>query len=464
MKFPFDDSMFDGLPQAFLVGGSVRDIIRKVTPLDYDVVVPAAPLHFARKLAARLNGKVITLGKDRFNVHRIVSRDLSIDITAIKGHDLQEDLLARDFTINAIAYDLITGEIIDLLGGREDLRSGRIKMVSPTAFSEDPARMIRAFRMAATMDFHITPGTFKTIADQAGTIGKVSAERIWAELELILACPNSSPMICRMVESRLLLHLVPELRPLMGCEQNRHHNADVFAHTLQAYQALEKLLADPEHHLPSSAAKWAAMMAPSDQVMFKIALLLHDIGKPESRSVNGNGSVHFHGHADRGAVLSKSVGQRLRIPNRHLNRIDSIIRNHQRPLSLFLAQGVSGLRAKALGRFFRQCAALTPYILTHATADDVGKGVQGKDQHQERIAFYHELMERYFEAALNSKRVTLLNGQDLIKIFGIRPSPLFGKILKSVEELHLAGALNNRSQAIKWVADFLDHESGGSEQ
>lgn len=457
MKFPFQDPIFAGLPQAFLVGGSVRDMIRDVKPLDFDVVVPGDPLLFARMMADKLNGKVVTLGKDSFSVHRVVSKNLSIDVTAFKGDDIKEDLLARDFTINAIACDLASGEIIDCFGGVADLRSRRIKMVSPDAFSDDPARLIRAFRMAATLNFQITPHTFQAIADQADAIRQVAGERIWAELELIMACPNSRSTLNRMAESQLLFHLIPELRSLMGCEQNRYHEADVFTHTLQAYRALEELLSDPQHVVPPSAVEWVTKMPMSDHVMIKIAVLLHDTGKPEARSVGENGSVHFYGHAARGAVLSRSIGQRLRIPNRHQDRIEPIIRYHQRPLSLFLARGRSGLRPKAVGRFFRQCADLTPYILLHTIADDMGKGVQRKDQRQDRIAFYRGLMARYFEAALKKKESgTLVNGQDLIEIFGIQPSPLFGKILKSVAELQMAGALSDRGQAIRWVADFLD--------
>ncbi len=464
MQLPFQNRIFDGLPQAYLVGGSVRDMVRKVQPLDLDVVVPTEPFRFARLLATNLDGKVITLGKERFNVHRVVSEDLSIDVTAIKGDDIHSDLLARDFTINAIAFDLTSGKIIDPLGGMADLRKGRIKMVSPDAFSNDPARLIRAFRMATTMAFQIAPGTLRAIAGQAGAIRKVAGERIWAELELILVCPNSLPTISLMAESHLLLHLIPELRPLMGCSQNRHHNTDVFTHTLQAYRALEELLADPQCLVSPSAINWATRLPSCDQVMIKTALLFHDLGKPASRGVKSNGSVHFYGHAERGAVLARSIGQRLRMPNRQLNRIESVIRHHQRPLFLFLAQDRAGLRPRALGRFFRLCSAMTPYILIHAVADDAGKAAQGKGFQQDGIVFYLELMERYFESALNKMSISLINGHDLMKIFGIPPSPFLGKILKSIKELQVAGVLGNRDQAIKWVTEYLEDRSGMSDR
>lgn len=456
--------MFDGLPHAYLVGGSVRDMVRGVQPLDLDVVVADNPLRFARMLAEKLNGKVITLGKERFSVHRVVSKELSIDVTSIKGGDIRRDLSARDFTINAMAFDLASGEIIDFFDGMADLGKRRIRMVSPDSFSADPARLIRAFRMAATMDFQIVPGTSRTIANQAGAIVHVAGERIWAELELILALPNSFPTISLMLESRLLLHLIPEFRPLMGCEQNRHHNADVFTHTLQAYHALEELLADLQSVFSPSVAEWATRLSETDRVMVKTALLFHDLGKPKTRSVKENGAVHFYGHAERGAALSKYIGQRLRIPNRQLNRIESIVRYHQRPLSLYLAQCRSGLRSKSLGRFFRQCSSLTPFILIHAVADDLGKNLRGGDHHQDRIPFYRELMDRYFEGALNRIRTTLVNGHDLMEIFSLHPSPIIGKILKSVEELQMAGALCDRNQAIKWVANYLGHENQGPER
>ncbi len=455
MKFPFQDPIFADLPRAYLVGGSVRDIVRGAEPVDYDVVVPGPPLQFAQLMADKIHGKVITLGKDHFKVYRVVSKNFIVDVTPLKGDDIEADLKARDFTFNALAWEFSSGKIIDYLGGVKDLQAGRIKMVSAEAFIDDPARLVRAFRMAATMGFQIEPSTLQAIADRADAVRQVAGERIWAELERILVCPESLPTIRQMADSQLLQHFIPELRSTMGCTQNRHHSADVFTHTLQAYGALEALLNDPGHFNAPSTEEWLSRMPINERLEIKFAILLHDTGKPESRSVTGNGSVHFYGHAARGAAHAKRICQRLRTSNRCQDRIESIIRHHQRPLSLFLAQHASGLRPKTVGRFFRQCASLTPYILLHAIADDLGKEASGDLRDNERTLFYQDLMGKYFEAITRRAGVPLINGRDLMKRFDIEPSPRLGKILKTIEELQMAGVLNDRGQAIQWVAEYL---------
>lgn len=464
MKFPFQESIFSDLPRAYLVGGSVRDIVRGTKPLDYDVAVHGDPLPFARLMAKRLQGKIVILGKGQFSVYRVVSKTQTIDVTPLKGNDLAEDLKARDFTVNALAWDLTNGRIIDHFGGMQDLKANRVRMVSVDAFADDPARLIRAFRMAATMDFHIEPITLQAITRQADAIRRIAGERVWAELKLILTCPQSLPAVRLMAESQLLFHIIPELRSMVGCKQNRHHNADVFTHTLQAYQALELFLADQRRLDPQSTAEWVSAIPLSDRVDIKFALLLHDTGKPGTRNVTEQGRVHFFGHAASGAALSKLICQRLRTSNRRKDRIESIIRHHQRPLALFLAKQESGLRPKTLGRFFRQCADLTPMILLHAIADEMGKGDPKEDPLNERIVFYQDLMEKYLSATTDNAIFPLVNGQDLMDIFGLSPSPRLGRILNSVKEFQMAGALENREQAVQWVADYLHEKRGESDK
>ncbi len=455
MKFPLPDLMFDNLPQAYLVGGSVRDVVRGAQPTDYDIVAAEAPLRYARSLADRLNGKVISLGKERFSVHRVVSENLTVDVTALKGKDIETDLMARDFTINALAWDLTNGQIIDRLDGMKDLQAKQVRMVSADAFSDDPARLVRAFRMAATMDFQIEPGTLHAIADHAEAISKVAGERIWAELELIVSCSRSLPVLRLMAASSVLFHIMPELRPMQGCRQNRHHNADVLVHTFQAYHALERLLDEPNRLDSRSVTKWISAMPPDDRVDLKFALLLHDTGKPETRSGPNERCVHFYGHAALGATIASRVCRRLRISRRHQDRIGSIVRHHQRPLSLFLAQQRSGLRPKTLGRFFRKSGDAAPYILIHAIADDLGKRDPHEDRRNPKIDFYGGLMEKYFETEATHAAAPLINGHDLIKIFELSPSPRLGRILNSIKELQMAGAITHREQALRWVADNL---------
>ncbi|MGD9368406.1 MAG: HD domain-containing protein [Desulfobacteraceae bacterium] len=457
MKLDLSDPILKDLPKAYLVGGSVRDMVRGDKPMDYDIVVPGDPEIFASIIAERLNKKAIKLGKDRFSVYRIVTDTLSIDVTAAKGDNIETDLMNRDFTINAMACDLSTGKIIDRMGSVNDLRTHTVRMVSPAVFEDDPVRLIRAFRMAVTLNFKIEPVTYHTISRQSGAIGQMAAERIWSELRLIMACPRSWSTLVGMAETNVLFSIIPEITALQTCGQNRHHGTDVFTHTLRAYQALENLLNHPDQAFTQPAVGFFHKMGIEMQILIKLAVLLHDIGKPASRSQDDHGNVHFYGHAGKSASLSRTICKRLRMSNHHQSWVEHIVRYHQRPLSLYLAQKKQVSRPKTVGRFFRQCGPLTPFILLHAVADNLGKEAPNGHLNTDLIAFLKELLATYYRKRLNEDRTPLINGHDIMDRFKLAPSPWIGKILKHIEELQIAGSLTNRDQAMAWVSDYLTH-------
>jgi len=460
MKLPLANSLFKNLPRAYLVGGSVRDMVRGDKPLDYDIIVPECPEKFAELMADRLNGKVFTLGKGSFSVYRIVSNRSSIDVTAMKGNDIQFDLEARDFTINALACDLTNGKIFDCVGGLADLRRQKIRMVAPNVFQADPVRLIRAFRMAATLGFEIEPRTFQTIALQAGAIVQTAGERIRAELEQILACPDSYRTLEDMSTSGLLFAVLPELAALQSCGRSTHHATDVFTHTMHAYRALEDVFLQPERILPPGAERYFSCLPKKERVLIKLSILLHDVGKPATLSRDDNGRIHFYGHPGKGAAMAKMICKRLRMSNRHCNAVERIIRYHQRPLSLYLARQGQPLRPRPIGRFFRQCDWQTPAVLIHAIADNMGKETPPGHSSAGMIAFFKDLLSAYLKKQDGKPRKPLINGQDLMTLFGLEPSPLIGKLLRSVEELQLADSLQDREQALRWVSDYLDRADG----
>ena len=443
---------------AYLVGGSVRDVILGKPPLDYDIVVTGDPEVFAARIARQVDGKIVVLGKERFNLYRIISDTLSIDVTTAKGNDIESDLGERDFTINALACDLSNGVIIDSMAALDDLDNGRIKMVSPAVFRSDPVRLIRAFRMAATLNFKIEPGTLKKISHQSALIGQAAPERIWNELDLILACPDSFSTLVEMARSSLLFEVIPELRDLKGCEQNRYHTADVFEHTMRAYQTLEAQLDHPASPLSENVRRFIAQIPAQKQVLIKLAILLHDIGKPASQSRDGAGHIHFYGHAGRSASLASGICRRLRMSSRQQQWIEQVVRYHQRPLSLFLSQKDRPGRPKAVGRFLRQCGGYTPYILIHAIADNLSKSPTPASGNPAMINFLAGLLENYLVMDVSAQSPPLINGHDVMNRFHIEPSPLIGRILSNVEELRLAKSMKSKEEALEWVSRRFETE------
>jgi tRNA nucleotidyltransferase/poly(A) polymerase len=166
---PFDISMLPDTPKAFLVGGSVRDLLLGLSSSDYDIAVSENPEKYAKQTARNLSGRLVLMGKPGQEIYRVVTQAFTIDISPVKGSSIQTDLMQRDFTVNAIACNLASGKQIDPLGAKSDLDEKKIRMVSEKAFEKDPIRLLRAFRLSASLNFTIEPKTLAAIGIADGT-------------------------------------------------------------------------------------------------------------------------------------------------------------------------------------------------------------------------------------------------------------------------------------------------------
>ncbi len=227
---------------AYIVGGSIRDLLLSRSPSDYDIVVLESPDAYACNLAKRCNGHVVKIGKQNQMIFRVISESNIFDISAIEAKTIEDDLIKRDFTINAMGYDLFSGKIIDLFEGIRDLSVKKIRMVSKEIFEKDPVRLIRAYRIAAMLDFEIEAETAHVLVNTVKLITKAAGERIKAELFKIFSYPKSYDYIHQMYETGLLFEIFPELTALRECKQNKHHAYDVLDHSLTAFSRLEMLL------------------------------------------------------------------------------------------------------------------------------------------------------------------------------------------------------------------------------
>ena len=389
-------------------------------------------------------------------ITRVIADTAVFDISPVYGASIEDDLLQRDFTINAMAYDLFAKEIVDPLGGRQDLRQKKIRLVSNQIFQKDPIRLLRAFRMGACLNFKIESRTARSVADDAALILEAAGERIRTELFKMLEAPKSHHYLRQMTDTGLLLFIFPELRMLKGCLQNRYHRYDVFEHSIEAYCQLETILSDLSRLFPATGRQIIQNIDPHKTLLLTWAILLHDIGKPEVKSVDRKGHVHFFGHAQKSADLTKQISTRLKFSSRERNFLDFIIRNHLRPLSLFLAHQNNTLTPKGLTRFFMKCGNDIPYLLLHTVADFKAKQVQNRKQNEEFISFLRVLFDHFLTGfQLRSQTPPLITGYDLINEFGLTPSPLFKKILKRVEEARLSNTINSKPEAFKLVRELL---------
>ena len=456
------DIAFSGMDphSTFIVGGTVRDLLLGRPALDTDIVVSVDPQVFARRLAKRLSGSLVEIGKSELTIHRVVVGPRIFDVSTLNGKSIEEDLGRRDFTVNAMAVDVATGEIIDCTDGRRDLENGIIRMVAPTVFAADPVRLVRAYRLSACLQFTIEETTRQAIADNADLIDRSAGERIWSELQKILSVPSSLPTVEQMHADGLLPAIFPELTPLQDCFQGDHHRWDVLTHSLQAYRHLESLLAEPDIDtwLPTDTgtSHWDVGDIPAP--VLKLAMLLHDVGKPRSRQEDASGKVHFYGHGKKSADMVAGITSRLKMSRKDADYIDFIIRSHIRPLHLFIAQGNGRLSARAKTRFFTHCGRRTPDLLMHCMADILGKGTADERNHQ-FVDFARRLLAEYLDSYLpRSAQGRLLNGRDLMETFGLPPSPLLGRLLRRIEEAQLSGELDTREKALELARRLIEKE------
>ncbi|MGD8610300.1 MAG: HD domain-containing protein [Desulfobacterales bacterium] len=457
-----DPKLFPKTDGAYLVGGSIRDMLCGRSPVDYDVAVLGDPLEFARLIATRTKGRLVEIGKPGQMVIRVVSDSAIVDITQAKDASIQQDLMARDFTINAMAYDLSARQLVDPMGARHDLSHGSVRMVSEDIFKQDPVRLLRAYRIAAQFAFEIESKTKATIEENATLIRQSAGERVRDELFKMLQVAGSQPYLRQMADNDLLFTLFPELADLKNCRQNRHHQFNAWEHTLLAFYRLEGLLKSGTPSATVAGAELTGGIAESRFPLLKFSILMHDIGKPSTQQADRNGTLHFYGHERRSAQMAKPICRRLKCSNQVSETVQFLVRHHIRPLHLYTAHQQQNASARAITRFFIKCGAYLPELLLIAAADALGKTEKYRRQSTAYVAFLVQLKQDFeTEFKPRASRPKLISGQDLIAEFELKPSPLFKKILDRVEEERLSRREMTRQEAVRLVRELIQAEGRG---
>jgi poly(A) polymerase len=453
---PIDTNIFPQKKGVYIVGGSIRDLLYGRAPNDYDVAVADDPARFARSLASRTAGHVVEFGKYGHTILRVVTKGFFFDIMPINGISIEEDLLRRDFTINAMAMEVSSGSLIDLSEGQKDLAAKIVRMVDRDVFQKDPVRLIRAYRLAAAFDFRVDGDTEAAICRDAELICKSAGERIREELFKILNFAESQVQLYRMAHSGLLFAIFPELLQLKNYRLRGGQPAVYLEQTLDAYVHLENLLESRDLLMPQPAMRHYEDIDTRSIVLLKLAVLFQDIGRPVMPTVNVAGSLPIDGRAAESAGLARKICRRLRFSKRQSDTIDFIIRHHIQPYFIFKAGRKKILADRAFIRFFMKCGDYTPAILLHALANFMGRRTPQDPAILSFSKFVSEAIHTYYSVL--RPRAALprpLNGNDLVKDFGLEPSALFRQILAYIEEEHLARKNLTREQAFELVRKLL---------
>jgi poly(A) polymerase len=446
----------------YLVGGFLRDHLLGRPQMDFDFAVGKDAIGFARTFANRIKGAFVILDKEH-GCARVVKKidgvPWTFDFADFRAKTLAGDIASRDFTINALYADLLKikdndpldEHIVDLKAGRKDLGSKTIRMAGAKAFKDDPLRLLRAYSLQAQLGFKIEPKTLAQIKKDLERIDDVSMERVRDELFKILASPRAFAVFNAMDKIGLLEHVIPQLSVMFNIEQGGYHHLDVWKHSLEVLNQLERILQDvrSDADLNAYINEEIASGHPRYALM-KLAALLHDIGKPDTKKIE-EGRTSFHTHEHVGKRISTIIAKQLKLSVRERHVLEDMVLLHLRPgyLSNFKKP-----TEKSVFRYFRDAKDEAVSILLLSLADQ--RSTRGPltteydQKHHEKICL--GLIKQYFAEKKKTPRVRLLTGHDLIKKLKLKPSPLFSKILTSVDEAHALGNITSRDEALALAA------------
>lgn len=446
--------------QLYMVGGTVRDVLlHRGQSNDADLATDAHPNEIKRIVAPTRPNAVILVG-ERFGTVRLHYDGDIIEITTFRserynpesrkpevcfGTSLEDDLLRRDFTINAMARHPLTGQIFDPFQGRQDLDAHILRAVGgepDKRFDEDPLRLLRAIRFAAQLDFTIEPETRRSIIHQGPKLQKISRERIRDEMNKLLLSDHPAKGLDLLTELGLMEWIIPEVMQLRGVSQQPQplsrpaiHTKDVYAHVLRVV----------ERSSPRLVTRWSA--------------LLHDIAKPRTRSVE-DGKVHFFGHEDLGAYMARDILKRLHFDRDVIDRVSRIVRLHMRA-NAYTPEWTDG----AVRRLMLDIGDDLVDLLDLSRADITS---YRRDKVLLADARVTELTERCQRLKEEAKLVPLkspLDGNELMEIFGRGPGPWLRPIKEHLLGLVIDGALapDDKETATKIARSLLDQEGNRSQ-
>jgi tRNA nucleotidyltransferase/poly(A) polymerase len=406
---------------AWLVGGCVRDLLLGLQPKDYDVATSATP-----EACQKLFPDSVAIGA-HFGVVLVRDEEASVEVATYRidgdyedgrrpasvafATTPQEDASRRDFTINAMMMDPVTGEVLDFFGGREDLAGKCIRAIGDPAkrFAEDHLRLLRAVRFAARFGYEIEPATFAAMLAQAPALATIAAERIREELTCILTQGHADRGVQLLSDTGLLAVVLPEVEALHGVQQppQFHPEGDVWTHVLLMLKT----------------------MGPAEPTL-AWGVLLHDVGKPGTFKVTDR--IRFDGHADLGVEIGRGILNRLRFSGDDTEQILALVQNHMRFMD------IQRMKQSTLKRFLRM-----PAFGEHLRLHELD--CAGSNGRFENLHYAREQWQSLPAEALNPPR--LVTGADL-QAMGLVPGPQFREMLQAVEEAQLEGTVQSKKEAI----------------
>jgi putative nucleotidyltransferase with HDIG domain len=460
---------------SWAAGGFVRDHLLGRAPRDIDLTTDGPPVELGRELAGEIGAAFVIMDEARGHVRLVLPGDGRIDLTPLRADAIDADLRLRDFTVDAMAVQLTPvtatmGELLDPTGGRNDLRDGLIRMTGQAALADDPLRLLRGVRLCAELDFGLEEETRSRISAGAAEINTVAPERLRDELARIMATDRAAAGLRLMDELGLLVAVLPEVEVMRDVEQPKEHYFDVLRHSLAAVEALDAMLGADQPGEARERAMWTAvrqglppavLAALEEQLgsasrlsLLKLGALLHDIGKPGTKSVEAGGRVRFFGHAELGAQIASRLMARLRYSSRATAMVAAMIRAHLRPLQMSQSGAPSN---RAVYRYFRDAGDAGAETLLLSLADHAATAGPRLDPEQFRrhVGLVAYTLQMRDERPTVVKPRKLIRGDELAAELGIVAGPGLRDVLEKIAEAQAAGEVNDRDGAVEFARRLI---------
>lgn len=449
-----DDFVLKEINEGYLVGGSIRDLFTKNCVFcDRDISIKGAE-NFARKIAKKWDGTFIELDNEN-KIYRVVLPDKInfLDISELQGNNIEEDLKRRDFTINAIAYDLANNEFIDVTGGLKDLKNKVLRHIDDKNFEDDPLRILRAFRFYAVTGFKMTIELENALKKYLPLALNPAKERINYEIMKLFGGDFASGALLKMDEFGLLEKIFPCVTEMKKVPPNTHHHLDLFHHVVETVRQIEilynKISGFEKEHL--DAIDFGGFPRINH---LKLAGFLHDIGKFSTWTIEEGGRHRFIKHDDVGSKMVVPLLRDLKFSKKQIEYISCMIKNHIYPSNVIVAPS---LNDKVMMRYVRKMDDNVVDNIILAKADRLS--ARGVDITEEIVNANISGLDKLLDFYLSKKDSLaplpkLIDGREIMDILNIKPSPKLGEIINAINEAQLNGDITTHEEAVSYIKNL----------
>ena len=450
-----EDFILKNIHQGYLVGGYIRDLLMgKFSASDRDIAISGAE-NFAVMLAKDFDATFITLDSEN-KIYRLVLKDKInyLDISELRGNSIEEDLTQRDFTINAIAYDLASDKLIDTTGGIEDIKNGVINLIKEENFSDDPLRILRAYRFMATTGYKFSKDLSLILKKYMDLIQNPAKERIHDEILKLFGGKYTSETLLKMYNDGILEIIFPCTKEIEKIPPNSHHHLDLIHHSIETVKQIEQQYETAQDEVKSHMDKVDFGGYPRINHL-KLAGFLHDIGKPLTWTIEEDTKRHrFIKHDIEGAKLVVPLLKELKFSNKQIEYISEMIQKHIYPSGVISAPVLDN---KVMMRYIRKMGEDVIDNIILAKADRLS--AQGpeitEEMTEENISGLNTLLNFYIEVKDTLKPLPkLIDGNEIMKLLSIKQSPILGKILNEIKELQINGEITTKEEAIEFAKRY----------